>query len=38
VIGAFKGDERRAGDTGGELAAELERDRSVVLSVQNRRW
>ena len=36
MIGAFEGDEHCAWDAGGELTAELERDRSVVLSVQNR--
>jgi hypothetical protein len=38
MIGAVEGDERCAGDLGGELTTELKRDRSVVLSVQNRGW
>ena len=37
MIGALEGDEHRARDAGGELTTELERDRPVVLSVQDRR-
>jgi hypothetical protein len=36
MVGAFEGDEHCGGDAGGELTTELERDRSVVPSVQNR--
>ena len=36
MIGALEGDERGPGDPGGDLATQLERDRPVVASVQDR--